>query len=171
MKMKQFAVGAPFRTTLDLHARAMADLGILQGHYLGTRRGAKGVPEPLFHGYPFYGAVHYAAAKLLPSRQEESRAALFPLFDLWLQRRLPSGVGLMTSFGYANRSMEKTRRDGGITMLDGGNSHYAHYWRIVWEEHKRWGVNTPPLPYKWYEAGLRSIELTDWVFARATFRL
>lgn len=160
-----FAVACPIRSVCDHHARVFADVGRLQGHYLGTRRGAQGIPEELSHRYPLVGLLSYAVAKAIPSLGESAKVACFPLFDRWAKRQIPPKTHVFSSYGYAVECFRKARSTGAFTFLDGGNSHFAHYWRIVSDEHARWNVDVPPFPKAWYERGLRSLELTDWVFS------
>ena len=164
-----FAVAAPIRSVCDHHARVFAEQGRLQGHYLGTRRGAEGIPEELSNRFPLVGLISYAVAKTLPNYGEAAKVACFPLFDSWVKSQLPANTHVFSSYGYAVETFRKARSTGGMTFLDGGNSHFAHYWRVVSEEHARWNCDLPPFPRAWYERGLRSIELTDWVFSPSSY--
>ena len=166
---RQFAVACPTRSVCDHHARVFAELGRLQGHYLGTRRGAEGIPESLSHRLPLIGLISFAVAKALPRFGEAAKVACFPLFDEWVRRNLPAGTHVFSSYGYALECFRKARATGAFTLLDGGNSHFAHYWRIVSEEHARWNSPAPPFPKAWYDRGLRSLELTDWVFSPSSY--
>jgi glycosyltransferase involved in cell wall biosynthesis len=153
----------------DHHARVFAEIGRLQGHYLGTRRGAVGIPEHLSHRFPLVGLIPYAVAKTFPSQNEAAKVACFPLFDAWAKRKIPEGTSVFSSYGYVVESFRKARSSGAFTLLDGGNSHFAHYWKVVSEEHARWNCDLPPFPRKWYERGLGSLELTDWVFSPSSY--
>jgi glycosyltransferase involved in cell wall biosynthesis len=167
--MRSFAVACPIRSVCDHHARVFAELGRLQGHYLGTRRGAVGIPEELSHRFPLVGLISYAAARALPSFGEAAKVACFPLFDQWAKRRIPTGTHVFSSYGYAVECFRKARASGASTFMDGGNSHFAHYWRVVSDEHARWNCKLPPFPKLWYQRGLRSLELTDWVFSPSSY--
>jgi glycosyltransferase involved in cell wall biosynthesis len=167
--MHNFAVAAPIRSVCDHHARVFAEIGRLQGHYLGTRRGAEGIPEELSHRFPLVGLISYAVAKTLPDYGEAAKVAGFPLFDAWAKRQIPEGTHVFSSYGYAVECFRKARASGAFTFLDGGNSHFAHYWKVISEEHARWGCDLPPFPKPWYERGLRSIELTDWVYSPSSY--
>lgn len=167
--MKPFAVAAPIRSVCDHHARVFAEQGRLQGHYLGTRRGAEGSPETLSHRFPLVGLISYAVAKTFPNYGEAAKVACFPLFDAWVKRQIPAGTHVFSSYGYAVETFRKARATGGMTILDGGNSHFAHYWKVISEEHARWGCDLPPFPKAWYDRGLRSIEVTDWVFSPSSY--
>ena len=164
-----FAVAAPIRSVCDHHARVFAEQGRLQGHYLGTRRGANDIPEELSHRLPLVGLISYAVAKTLPRYGEAAKVACFPLFDAWAKRQIPAGTHVFSSYGYAVETFRKARNSGAFTFLDGGNSHFAHYWKVISEEHARWNCDLPPFPKPWYERGLRSIELTDWVFSPSSY--
>lgn len=166
---KNFAVACPIRSVCDHHAQVFAELGRLQGHYLGTRRGAVGIPEELSHRFPIVGLIPYAVAKTFPSRNESAKVACYPLFDAWARRQIPAGTHVFSSYGYTVECFRKARTSGAFTLLDGGNSHFSHYWKLVSEEHARWNCDLPPFPKPWYERGLRSLELTDWVFSPSSY--
>lgn len=166
---QKFAVACPVRSVCDHHARVFASLGRLQGHYLGTRHGAKGIPDELFHRLPLVGLISYAVAKTWPLKGEAAKVACFPMFDRWVKAQLPESTGIFSSYGYTVESFRKARETGGMTLLDGGNSHPENFWDIVGEEHARWKVDVDPYPRKWYEGGLRSVELTDWVFSPSSY--
>ncbi len=166
---QKFAVACPFRSVCDHHAKVFASLGRLQGHYLGTRRGVNGIPEKLSKRFPLVGLLSYAVAKTIPSLGEKAVVECFPLFDAWVKSKLPKRTGIFSSYGYAVESFRKARKTGGMTMLDAGNSHPKNFWDIVAEEHARWGINVEPYPKKWNEGGLRSVELTDWVFSPSSY--
>ncbi len=166
---QSFAVACPVRSVCDHHAKVFAALGRLEGHYLGTRNGAKGIPDELSKRLPLVGLISYAFAKGLPNWGETAKVACFPLFDQWVKSKLPPQTGILSSYGYAVEAFRKARRTGGNTLLDGGNSHFANYWRTVSEEHARWGVDVPPFPRQWYSRGLETIELTDWVFSPSAY--
>lgn len=167
--LRNFAVAAPTRSVCDHHARVFAEQGRLQGHYLGTRRGAEGIPEELSHRLPLVGLISYAVAKALPNYCEAAKVACFPLFDAWVKSQIPAGTHVFSSYGYAVECFRKARASGAMTFLDGGNSHFAHYWNVISEEHARWDCDLPPFPKQWHERGLRSIELTDWVFSPSSY--
>jgi alpha-maltose-1-phosphate synthase len=167
--MRSFAVAAPTRSVCDHHARVFAEQNRLQGHYLGTRRGAAGIPEELSHRFPLVGLISYAVDKTFTNYAEAAKVACFPLFDAWAKKQIPEGTHVFSSYGYVVETFRKARNSGAFTILDGGNSHFAHYWRVISEEHARWNCDLPPFPRPWYERGLRSIELTDWVFSPSSY--
>jgi glycosyltransferase involved in cell wall biosynthesis len=167
--LKSFAVACPIRSVCDHHAKVFAEMGRLQGHYLGTRRGAEGITEELSHRFPLVGLLSYAAGRVMPSQAEAAKVACFPLFDQWAARRIPAGTHVFSSYGYAVECFRKARATGAATFMDGGNSHFAHYWKVVTEEHARWNCTLPPFPKPWYDRGLRSLELTDWVFSPSSY--
>lgn len=167
--LQKFAVACPARSVCDHHAKVFASLGRLQGHYLGTRNGAKGVPEEYSHRFPLVGLISYAVAKTWPNKGEAAAVACFPLFDQWVKSRLPAETGIFSSYGYAVESFRKARKTGGMTLLDAGNSHPKNFWDVVADEHARWGVTDDPYPKKWNERGLHSVELTDWVFSPSSY--
>ncbi|MBC7979167.1 MAG: glycosyltransferase family 4 protein [Armatimonadetes bacterium] len=166
---QKFAVACPVRSVCDHHAKVFAKIGRLQGHYLGTRRGAQGIPEALSRRFPIVGLISYAGAKAMPLKGESVKVACFPLFDWWVKRQLPEGTAVFSSYGYTVECFKKARQTGGMTLLDGGNSHPANFWRVVTEEHQRWNVDVAPYPKTWNERGLRSVELTDWVFSPSSY--
>lgn len=166
---RSIAVACPVRSVCDHHAKVFAELGRLQGHYLGTRRGAEGIPEELSHRLPLVGLLSYAVARTLPRYGESAKVACYPMFDAWVKRRIPAGTPVFSSYGYVVETFRQARATGGYTLMDGGNSHFAHYWKVVSDEHARWNCDLPPFPPAWYERGLRSLELTDWVFSPSSY--
>jgi alpha-maltose-1-phosphate synthase len=166
---RSIAVACPIRSVCDHHAKVFAELGRLQGHYLGTRHGTKGIPEDLSQRFPLVGLLSYAVARTLPRYGESAKVACYPLFDTWVKRRIPAGTPVFSSYGYVVEAFRQARATGGYTLMDGGNSHFAHYWKVVSDEHARWNCDLPPFPRAWYERGLRSLELTDWVFSPSRY--
>lgn len=169
MSKKSIAVACPLRSVCDHHARVFDQQGRLQGHYLGTRNGSPGIPDALSHRLPALGLFTYAVSKVAPKWAEAARVACYPWFDSWVKGQLPDGCGVMSSYGYTVEAFRHARRSGGFTLLDAGNSHFKNYWQIVWEEHQRWNSDVLPFPKSWYERGLESIELTDWVFSPSQY--
>jgi glycosyltransferase involved in cell wall biosynthesis len=163
------AVACPIRSVCDHHARVFAELNRLQGHYLGTRRGTGFIPDSLTHLFPLVGLLAYAIARPFPNYGEAAKVGCFPLFDAWAKRKIPAGTAVFSSYGYVVETFRKARASGAYTLLDGGNSHFAHYWKVVSEEHARWNCDLPPFPKAWRERGLRSLELTDWVFSPSQY--
>jgi glycosyltransferase involved in cell wall biosynthesis len=164
-----FAVACPIRSVCDNHARVFQSAGRLEGHYLGTRRGAVGISKENQKLFPLVGLLSYAGSKVCPPRGEWFKVQCFPMFDQWVKRSISEGASVLSSYGYAVESFRKAQATGGITLLDAGNSHLENYWKIVDEEHKRWGEAVLPFPQKWYERGLKSIEMTDWVFSPSSY--
>ena len=119
---RSIAVACPIRSVCDHHAKVFAELGRLQGHYLGTRRGAEGIPEALSRRFPLVGLLSYAVARTLPRYGETAKVACFPLFDAWVKRQIPAGTPVFSSYGYVVETFRQARATGGYTLLDGGNS-------------------------------------------------
>jgi glycosyltransferase involved in cell wall biosynthesis len=166
---QKFSVACPIRSVCDHHAKVFQSLGRLEGSYLGTRNGAAGIAPELQKLNPWVGAISYAAARMIPSMGEWAKVQCFPMFDRWVSNQIPKGSGILSSYGYAVEAFRNVRSNGGVTLLDAGNSHFKNYWTIVSEEHQRWGESVLPFPRKWYERGLQSIELTDWVFSPSSY--
>lgn len=167
--LTKFAVACPTRSVCDRHAKVFTELGRLHGHYLGTRHGSHGIPDDLTNRLPLIGLLSYAAAQISPSFGEQVKVACFPMFDRWVESQIPEGTHVFSSYGYAVECFRKARSSGAATFMDGGNSHLLHYWKVVSDEHARWNCSLPPFPKPWYERGLRSIELTDWVFSPSSY--
>ncbi len=157
------------RSVCDHHASVFQSLGLLEKLYLGTRNGANKISKEKQKLFPLVGLLAYTGAKIYPPCQEWIRVQCFPLFDKWVKHHIREGYWLLSSYGYAVESFRKVRGNGGLTLLDAGNSHLNNYWEVVSREHKVWGENVLPFPRKWYERGLKSIELTDWVFSPSSY--
>lgn len=166
---QKFIVACPVRSVCDHHARVFESLGRLEGHYLGTRNGAKGISDQYSKRFPLVGLISYVIAKANRDLGEAGKVACFPLFDRWVKQHLRDRTGILSSYGYTVESFRKARKHGGITMLDAGNSHPANFWEIVSEEHARWGSRVAPYPKKWNDWGKQSVELTDWIFSPSSY--
>jgi starch synthase len=161
-----FNVICPIRSVLDDHARVLAQHGLLKGYFTGNRRGTHGIPGELTYLNPAFGLWTMATRRIFPGYAAEwLRAAAHPLFDRWAALDVKPGDHVMSSYGYANRCFAKVRAGGGQTFLDAGNSHPAHFWEVIQEEHKRWGVRRDPYPRHWNHQGLKTVELTDYVMS------
>lgn len=161
-----FVVATPQRSPIDPNALALERAGELRLLALGTRRGVAGVSAAHTRLNPLLGLLSYAATRnLSPYWGEHYRSMLHPVFDRWVKMLLKPGDHILSSFGYANECFKWTRKHGGKTFLDAGNSHPENYWALVSEEHRRWGFDLPPYPRNWYERGLRMMEHVDYVMA------
>lgn len=170
MIQPSFVVACTQRTAADNHARALANHGLLRRYMVGTRRPTPGIPDELTDLNPFWGAAATATAMVFPGyRGECCRAAIHPWFDTWVSGKLMPGDHIISSFGYANRAFHKVRKSGGKTFVEAGNSHPAHFWEVVTEEHKRWGVNRPPYPPQWNRQGREMMEVADYVICPSEY--
>ncbi|MBV8533840.1 MAG: glycosyltransferase family 4 protein [Verrucomicrobia bacterium] len=165
MSSASFVVATPFRTAADSYARALDSRRLLRRYILGTRRGTPGIRSEVTRLNPAIGLVAYGAAKTLPVTTAESvRFALNPWYDGWVLQHLRPGDHLLTSYGYANRSLTWIGKHGGYRFLDAGNSHPEHFWSVVSEEHKIWKVNQTPIARHQHARALKSLEHTDYFF-------
>lgn len=163
----RFVLAFPSRTSqYGDYARALHSRDALRMLALGTRRGVDGVPDSRTQLCPAYGLLAYGASRSLgPRLAEEVRAALFPLLDHWVARRLRPGDHVISSFGYMNRCFSVAKQNGGHTFLEAGNSHPEHYWEIIQEEHRRWCCDLPPFPWNWYRRAMDMMPLVDYVLS------
>lgn len=171
MSQRRFVIAVPFRTDYYTnYARILEQAGMLRMGLMWTRNGFPGVPDERHQLFPLLGLLAYAAAKTLPPYPAESfRFALHPWFDSWAARKLQPGDHVISSYGYANRCFEKARSNGGLTFLDGGNSHPAHFWELIDEEHKRWNCPVPPIAPFQYRRALAMMEHVDYVLSPSHF--
>ena len=164
-----FVVATPTRTVCDDNARALNRHGALRFIALGTRRGTAGVPPERTRLNPAVGLAAYVGNRLWRSRGEAWSCALFPWFDRWVRRQLRPGDHVISSYGYVNSSFAFARAHGGKTFLDAGNSHPDNYWRIISEEHARWGCALPPYPRSWLARGRAMLADVDFVLSPSTY--
>lgn len=165
-----FVVACPQRSSADYHAEVLAKHGHLRRYFVGTRKPTAGIPAELTSLNPLWGGVVTASSMVLPGYQGEwLRSALHPWFDRWATARLKPGDNIISSYGYANHAFKKVKRDGGFTMVDAGNSHPAHFWEVVSEEHAIWGVKRPPYPPHWNRRARAMMEDTDYVICPSRF--
>jgi glycosyltransferase involved in cell wall biosynthesis len=167
---KSVVVASFARSGHDNFARSMERHGLLAFYALGTRRGTTGVTRERTRLNPVFGLLNYAAAKCLsPFYAESFRYRLYPLFDRWVRSLLHPGQSLITSFGFANSSLEWIRRHGGSTFIDAENSHPNTFWEVLSEEHKRWGSRYPPVSRFYNRLGAKSVDHADYIFAPSAF--
>jgi glycosyltransferase involved in cell wall biosynthesis len=53
--------------------------------------------------------------------------------------------------------------------LDAGNSHPVHFWKILTEEHQRWGCRYPPVSRAHHRRSVAMMNDVDWVLAPSRF--
>lgn len=171
MDHRRFTIAVPFRTDYyNNYARILEDAGMLRMGLLWTRNGFSNVPRERHQLFPLLGLLAYAAAKTMaPYPAESFRFALHPLFDAWASSKIQPGDHVISSYGYANRCFEKARRMGGLTFLDAGNSHPAHFWQLIDEEHKRWNCPVPPIAPFQYKRALEMMDHVDYVLSPSKF--
>lgn len=166
----KFVVATPTRSVCDDNARALTRAGALRFLALGTRRGTAGVPPEQTRLRPIYGLLNYAAVKCFSQfRAESFRFAMLPSFDRWVKKQLTPGDHILSSFGYANESFRWAREHGGKTFLDGGNSHPAHFWELLSEEHRRWNCPLPPVSPFWNRRSIEMMPHVDYVLSPSSF--
>lgn len=171
MSSPRFVVAVPFRTDYyNNYARILENAGMLRKCLLWTRNGFPHVPTERHELFPLLGLLAYAAARTLPPYPAESlRFALHPAFDAWASSKLLPGDHVLSSYGYANKCFRKARAGGGLTFLDGGNSHPAHFWELLTEEHKRWNCPYPPVAPIHHRRSLKMMEDVDYVLSPSNF--
>jgi len=164
--LSKFVVATPGRSVCDDNARVLEMIGRLRFLALATRRGIPGVSRRNTRMNPLLGLAIYCAAKTLSTfRGESFRFGIHPKFDKWVLGKMTAGDHILTSYGYANACMKFSRKTGGRTFLDGGNSHPANFWDILIEEHRLWGCKLPPVARHHYERSMECMELVDYVLS------
>ncbi|HEV7406034.1 MAG TPA: glycosyltransferase family 4 protein [Chthoniobacteraceae bacterium] len=170
MPRPQFVVATPFRTVCDDNARVLDRRGRLRLYAVGTRRGTEGIAPERTRLLPAWGAAAYAAARLLPPYWgEAARMALHPWFDRWVTKQLRPGDHIISSYGYANAAFRRVRERGGLTFLDGGNSHPENFWAILTEEHRRWKYPYPPVSHQHHRRSVEMMADVDYVLSPSGF--
>ncbi len=161
----------PFRTDYYREYNRLLDqTGRLRLSLLWKRQGYPGVPAERTKLHPLYGRLARLAELATHGENAESfRFALYPAFDRWAARKLLPGDWVFSSYGYANECFRKARIQGGLTFLDGGNSHPENFWKIVGEEHRKWGIRRPPIPEWHYRRSLAMMKDVDYVLAPSAF--
>lgn len=165
-----FVVAVPFRSVCDQHARFLEEQGMLRLYATWNRRGTAGIRSEKTKLFPILGLLSYVAARTLsPYYGEAFRFALHPLYDRWVRSLLRPGDHILSSYGYTNACFRWARQQGGMTFLDAGNSHPSHFWKIMSEEHQRWGCTYPPVSHAHYRRSLAMMKEVDWVMAPSCF--
>lgn len=169
-KNPSFVVAVPFRSVCDQHARFFEQHGMLRVYATWNRRGTAGIPKEKTKLFPLLGLLSYLAARALPPYQGEAfRFALHPFYDRWVRSLLRPGDHILSSYGYANSCFRWARRNGGQTFLDAGNSHPLHFWKVVSEEHQRWGCPYPPVSPAHHRRSVAMMRDVNWVLAPSHF--
>lgn len=170
--MRNFVVATPNWSPHHHHAQALEQREALRLHAYGGRRVKPGVEASRSAIHPVIAGLSAAFMRYLPQSgtlRETARFALNPHYDRWACKQLQPGDRLITSYGYANRSMRWIKEHDGLAILDAGNSHPELFWEILSEEHRRWGVDLPPVSRAHHRRSLESAELADWVIGLSTF--
>jgi len=169
-KKPSFVVAVPFRSVCDQHARFFEQHGMLRMYATWNRRGTAGIPKEKTKLFPLLGLLSYLAARALPPYQGEAfRFALHPFYDRWVRSLLRPGDHILSSYGYTNSCFRWVHQHGGQTFLDAGNSHPKNFWKIVSDEHRRWGCPFPPVSPAHYRRALTMMKEVDWVLAPSRF--
>ena len=171
--MRHYVVATPNWSPHHHHAHELERRGLLRLHAYAGRRVRPGVDASRTAIHPLLAVLSAGFMKFLPKSQtllrEGARFALNPHFDRWACRHLREGDRLITSYGYANRSMRWIKEHGGLAILDAGNSHPDLFWEILAEEHRRWKIDLPPVSPTHYRGSQESSEMADWVVGLSTF--
>lgn len=144
--MQKFIVANIIKSPSDLHALTLRRKDKLKHYFVGTRRYLRNLETNFQTRMPSYGLLAYAAAKTLPRYSGESiRFALCDSFERQVLKTITDGNNLLAGMGYMNNCIKRVKQGGGLTIIDARNSHPSSFWKIVAEEHAKWGVTTPPL--------------------------
>jgi glycosyltransferase involved in cell wall biosynthesis len=170
MKKPSFIAACPQRTSADYHAAVLVKHGMLRKYFIGTRRPTDGIPEDLTCFIKAWGAAATLSTMVLPSYQGEwVRSAIHPLYDAWVLPQIEPEDNIISSYGYANFCFKKVKKLQGKTFLDAGNSHPAHFWDIITEEHRIWSVKRPPYPPHWNQRARRMLDYTDYIICPSRY--
>jgi glycosyltransferase involved in cell wall biosynthesis len=162
----RFVVASFARCGHDNFARVLDQHGLLDFYALGTRRGTQGVSLEHTRLQPIFGLLNYASSVLLPPfRSESFRFRLFPFYDRWVKSQLRPGHHLITSYAYANASLQWVKENGGLTFVDAQNAHPTEFWQLLSEEQQRWNSPYPPVSRFYHERSLQTVERADYIFA------
>ena len=69
----------------------------------------------------------------------------------------------------ANACFQATRKGGGRTFLEAGNSHPQQFWDIMVEEHARWGCALPPVYLPYHQRAVRMMADVDFILSPSTY--
>ena len=169
IKKNLFVVATPTRSVCDDNARVLEQHQLIRFLALGTRRGTEGVSPKHTRKNPWIGLWSYIAARALPQYAESIRFSMLPWFDRWVLNQLTPGDHIISSYGYANECFKYTRRNGGKTFLDAGNSHIENFWEILTEEHRRWNCPQLPVARHWYERSRQMLAEVDYVLSPSSY--
>ena len=166
----QLIVATPGRSVCDDHARVLELVKHLRFIALATRHGVRGVPPVHTRLNVRLGLAIYIAAITRSTFHGESfRFAMHPRFDRWVLKMMKPGDSIISSYGYVNECFAYAQKTGGMTLLDGGNSHPASFWEILVEEHRRWKCPVPPVAYHHFERSMQMMENVDFILSPSSF--
>jgi starch synthase len=171
MSQRRFVISVPFRTDYYTnYARILERANMLRTNILWTRNGFPEIPDERHNLFPSLGLLAYAGAKTLPPYMAESlRFSLHPWFDALAAKKLVPGDHVISSYGYANKCFRIARKNHGKTFLDGGNSHPAHFWDLLTEEHKRWNCRYPPIAPFQHRRAMEMMDDVDFILSPSKF--
>ena len=168
---ERWVMGMPFRVDhYRKFAHALEESGHLRMSFLWKRNGYPEVPAEKTRLKPILGAAVYVSAKYVNTNvAEKFRFRLYQSYDRWMSKQLKQGDFVYSSYGYANQSFKRVKELGGVTFIDGGNSHPENFWNILKEENERWGVKKDPICRYHYERSIAMMEHTDCVVSPSGF--
>jgi glycosyltransferase involved in cell wall biosynthesis len=171
MDKQRMVTVTPFRTDYyQEYNRVFEQTGRLRLSLLWQRQKYVDIPPEKTFLFRLCGTIPRLADMCMDVKYAEPlRFSLYPLFDNWASRSIRPGDWVFSSYGYANKCFRKAKALGGITFLDGGNSHPDNFWQLVGEEHRKWGARRMPIPEWHYRRSLEMMKDVDYVLAPSHF--
>ena len=169
--MNKFSIAAPFRISYyNDYARILNRHDLLRRYIIGARRGCDGVPLEKTALNAKLGFVRTVSGKFLSTyRGEAVRFATYPWFDRWAVKNISPPDHFISSYGFANACFKATRKGGGKTFLEAGNSHPQQFWDTMVEEHARWGCQLPPVYPPYHQRAVQMMEDVDFILSSSNY--
>lgn len=169
--MAKISIASPMSTSLDVMADIFEGRGWLRNYFSLSRKPPHGVTAGHVRRNLPLTLLRSANERWTRTtrRRLEIRYSLMRPYDAWVRKQLVPGDWLGSSFGFVVDSFRAVKAAGGVTFIDGGNSHPESFWSLVQEEHERWGWHEDPIPRSHHDRVMAMLEHTDYIFCPSGF--
>ncbi len=143
MRVSQAVFGVFHHFELAHQLRRHGVLGTVYSTYPWRRLQREGLPQEYVDTFPWIhgGLALLARYGLYPSPRTEQLDYWNALaFDEWITRRIKGCDALIAISGAGLKAGRRVQARGGKSICDRGSTHARYQWRVLREEHERWGA-------------------------------